>query len=66
MKITEWFDPTVIEHIKAYAHLKYNGFWPDGFLPDGIEFPPVWQSTIQAKIADKWIDLVLHHQMEGK
>ena len=66
MKITDWFDPTVIEHIKAYHHLQLNGFWPNGFLPNGIEMPSRWQVTIQAKIANQWINLLLHHQMEGK
>ncbi len=59
MKITEYFDPCVIEHLRAFKHLQNNGFWPTDFLPDGIEFPELWQITLQSKMAGEWINLIL-------
>lgn len=59
MKISEWFDPCVMAHVRAYKHLSDKGEWPKGFVPEGLEFPPGWQIIIQAKLAREWVSLIL-------
>jgi len=50
MDITTWFDPSNPEHIVAYKHLEDKGVWPEGFIPDGMEFSPSWHACIAFKI----------------
>jgi len=54
MKIEEWFDPTDIEHIRAYVHLESTGCWPQDFIPADVEFNPPWQIRLTAKMAHFW------------
>jgi len=58
MDIVKWFDPKNKEHLSAYCHLKENGFWPNEFIPEKIEFPELWQVSIMWKMAMAWIDHV--------
>lgn len=51
MTIVEFFDPRNIDHMTAWVHLGAKGTWPEGFLPDGVEFPPTWSYGIAMKIA---------------
>ena len=56
MIITKFFNPYNVDHIKAYKNLMITGMWPDGFLPEDIDYDPQWQVTIQAKMASCWVD----------
>lgn len=58
MTITKFFDPYNVEHIKAYKELQVTGMWPDGFLPDKIDYDPHWQIELQAKMAGFWVDYI--------
>jgi len=62
MKITEYFDPDNMNHIKAYAHMQNTGFWPEEFIPKDTEFPVCWNMIINGKIADRWVK----YKLEGK
>jgi len=55
MNIVEWFNPESREHLRAYRHLERRGFWPEGFVPDGIEMPNVWQVSIMQKIVNEFL-----------
>lgn len=59
MNIIEFFDEDDINHLKAYKHLLDTGMWPKGFVPEGTEFPPVWQILIANTLANAWLDHVL-------
>lgn len=64
MKIIDYFDPTNIEHIEAYVYLEDTGQWPEGFVPDGMEFPNLWQVTLANKLASKWIEHMFNSEQE--
>ncbi len=65
MKFTEFFDPLDIDHLTAYQHLQKNGTWPEGFIPQDIEFESNWLFTIQTKMADLWVGTnIFMHQMK--
>lgn len=61
MKITEFFNPYNMEHIKAYKYLSIHGFWQEGFLPEDIEYAnnSTWQAVLAFKMADVWVEQVL-------
>jgi hypothetical protein len=59
VKITDWFNPLCLEHIKAYQHLRDKGSWPSGFLPKEVDFPIGWQTIIAFKLANEWVASVL-------
>lgn len=65
MKITEWFDPCVIDHVKAYRHLQNRGCWPQDFIPEGMTFPEGWHIIIAFKLANEWVKLILN-DLESK
>lgn len=56
MKISEFFDPWDVEHLKAYRYLEKTGRWPDGFLPADIECPSGWEFWVRDKIIQCWLD----------
>lgn len=62
MTITEWFDCTNIEHIKAWKHLQPHGRWPQGFIPQDINLTAYWVPMISMKLADHYIDIMLDSQ----
>lgn len=55
MNIVEWFDPQKREHLQAWWHLCISGAWPDGFIPAGCEFPPHWQFSVAARLAEQYV-----------
>lgn len=59
MDIVEWFDINNIEHLKAYRTLMVNGAWPLGFIPNDINFSPIWQLVLAYKLSNAYIDLRL-------
>ena len=56
VSILDWFDETDVEHIQAWANLEKYGFWPEGFVPDNIEFPQCWQVALAWRMAKRWTD----------
>jgi len=66
MKIIEWFDPKNVDHLKAYRHLQDNGLWPEGFIPENMEFMAGWQIFIASSMADEWIQYKLGNQNDRK
>ena len=65
MKVTDFFDPYDIAHIKAYKNLQETGFWPAFFLPENIEIPDNWQITIMAVFTEAWISKALNGHIKG-
>ncbi len=59
MNITEWFDIKNIEHVKAYKILGVTGSWPEGFIPDHIEFQPTWSILLMMKFTEAFLELIL-------
>lgn len=55
MKITQWFNVQERSHMEAYIHLREKGFWPEGFIPEGMEFEPGWQILLMGMISDEYI-----------
>ena len=60
MKITEWFDPWDLNHIKAYDHLMSKGVWPEGFIPEGMEFPNLWYPHLTGMMAGMWVQFMMN------
>lgn len=66
MNITDYFDPTNIDHLKAYDTLMHKGFWPENFPPEGIEISPsTWSFSIAAKIASFYIQYCKANKIKG-
>lgn len=65
MKITEFFNPYNLEHIKAYKHLITHSAWQEGFLPEDIEYDACWQAIIAFKMANVWVEQVLAGNIIG-
>jgi|GEM_PF-3411962 hypothetical protein len=55
MKISDFFNPQSLEHMMAYKHLQEKGFWPEGFIPERMEFEPAWQIILQGKMAEEYM-----------
>ena len=60
MTIIEYFDPTNIEHLRAYDVLQRTGSWPRSFWRDHIEknmlvIPAGWSYGIASKLADAYV-----------
>ena len=55
MTIVDFFDIHDFEHIKAWKHLCEHGQWPEGFIPEGTVFQPMWQVLLADKMADAWV-----------
>jgi hypothetical protein len=64
MTIVEFFDPHDIKHIKAYENVMNTGAWPKGFLPVGIEIPPMWNPLLAYKMTECWVEYKLHRDMQ--
>ena len=58
-QITDWFDVKDIKHLKAFDYLQRIGMWPEGFMPDDIEFGPQWESRIRSRMADAYVQVML-------
>jgi hypothetical protein len=57
IRIEEFFDPHNIEHLRAFRSLyRGDGKWPDGFLPENIDFGSCWQHEILIRMALCWVD----------
>jgi hypothetical protein len=54
--VDQFFDPSNVEHLRAYRQLQKTGLWPQGFLPDNITFPSLWAVTIANKLADLYVE----------
>ena len=46
MEISDWFNPKDKVHQKAFDHLNENGHWPEHFVPDDIQFGPLWHHNL--------------------
>lgn len=55
MNVIDWFDLDNIEHLKAYKHLEDTGRWPEDFIPEGLTYVPLWQVTLRARMADRFM-----------
>jgi hypothetical protein len=64
MNIVEFFDPRSKVHLEAFKYISETGRWPEGFLPNAIEFPNLWQIALVSKIADCWIEQELGISMK--
>jgi len=62
MNIVDWFDPSNIEHLKAYKHLQDTGVWPEGFLLEDIEMLPLWSLLLSGKIVDVYLKEKLENE----
>lgn len=61
MKFEDFFDPSNIEHIKAYAHVEKTGAWPEGFIPIGVITSYIDVITAQSKLAHAYIEQSLNN-----
>lgn len=65
MNFTDFFDPLDINHLTAYQHLQKKGMWPEGFIPDNVQFESNWQLLLQSKMADLWVGTnIFMHKMK--
>lgn len=53
--IISFFDVTNKEHLIAYRYLERHGYWPEGFLPHGIEMTNLWQVVLASRLANAYI-----------
>lgn len=65
MNIVEYFDEYNIDHLKAFTSIVEKGVWPEGFIPEGIEFPPQWQLSLISKMALAWHTAAMKGQIVG-
>ena len=64
MNILDFFNPIDIDHLKAYQHLQSTGMWPEGFIPERVDFSPNWQMLLQSRMADLWVGTnIFMHEM---
>jgi hypothetical protein len=59
VNIVDWFDIENDEHLRAYWTLGRVGNWPEGFIPNGMQFPPGWNRILESKLADAYLKLKL-------
>lgn len=57
--LIDFFDPHNLEHMKAYGILINSGTWPEGFIPETVEFPAHWHMLLALKLADAWMEYSL-------
>jgi hypothetical protein len=55
MSILEWFNIHDQDHVRAWHYLSRKGIWPEGFVPEEIEFSDNWHLLIMSKMADAWV-----------
>jgi hypothetical protein len=65
MNIKDFFNPYNVDHLKAYIHLNETGFWPKGFIPEGMEFDSFWQILIAIKMANAWLNAAQNGHIIG-
>ena len=65
MTISEFFDEYNVEHLAAYNYLDEHGHWPEGFLPDDLEFDGTWHHTISYRMAKAYVKLGVTGQIFG-
>jgi len=56
MTIIEWFDPTNIEHLKAFQEMFQEGFWPKDFIPKDMKFPEGWCIRLTSKLVNLYLE----------
>lgn len=63
MKISEWFNPRDIKHLKGYTHLRETGLWPEVIQQElkslNLESDFVWEYNVRKKIADCWMKKII-------
>lgn len=59
MTIIEWFDIKNIEHIRGYDEISKTGHWPEGFIPDNVEFVTNWNIILMSKMSDEYVKVFL-------
>lgn len=62
ISIVDWFQTDKIDHLEAWTHLDKHGCWPEGFLPENIEFSGAWEIEIMGKMAQAFVEDRLHAQ----
>ena len=55
MFLTNWFNVYNVDHIRAYKIFLNTGDWPDGFLPENIQFKDQWQIILMSKMTEAWV-----------
>lgn len=55
MNILDYFDVNDRDHLHAYRTLTDTGTWPEGFIPEGTTFSPVWQIGLASMLASAWV-----------
>ena len=60
MNIVEWFNTNDPVHVRAWRHLHEKGEWPTKFLPANIAMTPEWHHGIAMKLAECWVDRIIH------
>lgn len=53
--ILGWFDIYNPKHLSAYRELSRTGQWPEGFIPDNVNFQESWNLMLNAELADAFI-----------
>lgn len=55
LDLSTWFDPYDAKHMEAARILFATGYWPEEFLPEGIQIRPNWLIDIQLRMAVAWV-----------
>jgi len=57
--LANWFDPTNLEHLRAFKALSKGFGWPKDFyakmMRDGVIIHDAWQQYIESRIVARWI-----------
>lgn len=62
MKISEWFNPKNIEHIKGYKHIQETGKWPQSLYEEIIQLEN-YNNLLYARSSDQEIIRVARIKM---
>lgn len=69
MHIVDYFDPQNIDHIIAFQYRGKFGYWPDGFVPDGVMTEECDHTSISLRIAREWSENRIenyYHPLNGQ
>jgi hypothetical protein len=55
MTLLDFLDLNNPEHVKALFHFDQNGHFPEGFVPDNIEYDILWFKKLYLRLGNKWV-----------
>lgn len=64
IKLTDWFNPNNVSHIREYRYLQQSGSWREGFIPPNVLFSSIWQVELMAMMTDVYVQKMLQGKVD--